>query len=305
VTAHEAVFPLVVRHRPIGVAFGATPSARRGIGADVAGSRAYRAGDDMRAIDWAASARLSASRDEDAFIVRERFADESPCAVVVSDRRPAMALCPETLPWLRKPAAMQIAAELIVASARRSRAAIGSLDYADRDPEWRPPSTSRRWHAAAPEADLRFSAPEDNLELALHHLCLLRGALPRGSFVFVLSDFLSCPPDEAWLAAVERRWEIVPVVIQDPVWEASFPDVGGLLVPYVDVASGRLARVRLSRREVAVRRAHNERRLHERLEFFRALGIDPVVIDAAEPDAILAAFLAWADARLVTRRGRR
>ena len=52
----------------------------------------------MRGIDWAASARLSAARSEDAFIVRERFADESPRVVIVADRRPAMALCPPGLP---------------------------------------------------------------------------------------------------------------------------------------------------------------------------------------------------------------
>ena len=73
---------------------------RAGIG--VAGSRPYRRGDAMRGIDWAASARLSAARSEDAFIVRERFADESPGVVVISDRRPAMALCPPDLPWLEQ-----------------------------------------------------------------------------------------------------------------------------------------------------------------------------------------------------------
>ena len=212
VTAPEAVFPLVVRHRPIGVAFGTTPSARRGIGADIAGSRPYRAGDDIRGIDWAASARLSASRAEDAFIVRERFAEESPCAVVVTDRRPSMALYPDGLPWLRKPEVMRVATDLIVASARRARAAIGSLEFGagDPEPDWRPPSVSGRWNLAEPVVGAPFAAPEDNLGLALHHLCLLRGALPRGSFVFVLSDFLTCPPDEVWLAAVERRWTSSP-----------------------------------------------------------------------------------------------
>jgi uncharacterized protein (DUF58 family) len=303
VIAHEAVFPLVVRHRPIGVAFGATPSARRGSGADVAGSRPYRAGDDMHAIDWAASARLSASRAEDAFIVRECFADESPCSVVVSDRRPAMALYPEGLPWLRKPDAMRIAADLIVASTVRARGAVGSLDYGagDREPDWQPPSMSAGWSFDVPLAEKPFAAPEDNLELALHHLGLLRGALPRGTFVFILSDFVAPPSDEVWLAAVERHWDVVPVVIQDPVWEASFPDVSGLLVPYLDAASGRVVRVRMSRRAAAAQRALNEQRLHEQLRFFLALGIDPVVIGAAEPDAILTAFLAWADRRLVVR----
>ena len=45
----------------IGLAFGAMHSARRGMGSDVAGSRPYRPGDDVDAIDWAASAKLSAA----------------------------------------------------------------------------------------------------------------------------------------------------------------------------------------------------------------------------------------------------
>ena len=102
VSAAAASFPLVLRRRHVGLAFGATPSSRRGPGSDVAGSRPYRRGDAMRGIDWAASARLSAARSEDAFIVRERFADESPRVVVVADRRPAMALCPPELPWLEQ-----------------------------------------------------------------------------------------------------------------------------------------------------------------------------------------------------------
>ena len=69
--------------------------------------------------------------------------------------------------------------------------------------------------------------------------------------------------------------DLVPVVIQDPVWEASFPEVGGLLVPFVDAATGRVARVRLSRREAAARRTHNEERLQEQLRFFLALESTP------------------------------
>ena len=101
----------------------------------------------MRGIDWAASARLSAARSEDAFIVRERFADESPRVVVVADRRPAMALCPSDLPWLDKAATMRNAGLLIATSTARSRGAIGSLDFGDGDvePVWLSPKPSGQW----------------------------------------------------------------------------------------------------------------------------------------------------------------
>src|SRR5882672_10612843 len=98
-------FPLVPRRRLIGLAFGSVRSARRGLGSDVAGSRPYHPGDDVDSIDWNASAKLSAARFSDEFIVRERFAEEAPRVVVVADRRPAMQLFPPELPWLSKPAA--------------------------------------------------------------------------------------------------------------------------------------------------------------------------------------------------------
>src|SRR5919205_17572 len=83
-----AVFPLVPRRRVVGLAFGGVRSVRRGVGSDVASTREYRPGDDVAWMDWAASARLSAARGSDEFIVRERFADEAPRVVVLADRRP-------------------------------------------------------------------------------------------------------------------------------------------------------------------------------------------------------------------------
>ena len=76
----------------IGLAFGGVRSARRGIGSDVASTREYRPGDDVGWMDWAASAKLSAARGDDEFIVRERFADEAPRVVVLCDRRPSMSI---------------------------------------------------------------------------------------------------------------------------------------------------------------------------------------------------------------------
>ena len=78
----------------------------------MAGSRPYQEGDSLHTIDWAASARLSSARQRDEFIVRERFAEEAPRVVVVSDRRPEMAFFQPPLPWLDKAEAMRQTVEL-------------------------------------------------------------------------------------------------------------------------------------------------------------------------------------------------
>jgi Protein of unknown function DUF58 len=304
-----ATFPLVPRRRLIGLAFGAMRSARRGRGFDVAGSRPYRPGDDVRTIDWNASARLSAARGTDEFVVRERFAEEAPRVVVVCDRRPEMALFPPELPWLSKPAAMREAGSLIADSTLRARGLIGYLDYAmvaHRDPAlrahepfWRPP-TSQHEHWRVKENHLRFPhfhAPVDNVARALAYLAQLRRQLPAGSFVFVLSDFVETPSPAAWGEALELPWELVPVIVQDPVWEQSFPPVGSISVQFADPASGRVSMVRLTRREARARRAANEARLEARLADFERLDLPPVLLSTSDPDDVLRTFLDWAAAR--------
>jgi hypothetical protein len=132
-------------------------------------------------------------------------------------------------------------------------------------------------------------------------LTLQRPALPLGSFVFVLSDFLAPPPQSAWLEAIERGWDVIPVVIQDPTWERSFPDVSGIAVPFTDVSAGASARARLSRSEVAERREANEERYRELLHGFEQLGIDPVVLERSDGSGVHAAFIDWAERRLAER----
>src|SRR5436190_988070 len=270
--ASEPTFPLVLRRRLIGLAYGAMHSARRGMGSDVAGSRPYRPGDDIDAIDWAASARLSSARGSDEFIVRERFAEEAPRVVVIVDRRPAMALYPPGLPWLSKPAAMEAAVSMIAESTMRARGLVGYLDYAngDDEPFWRPPASKAEVHAVREQHVKwpRWDAPTENLNEALRWLQQLRGVLTAGNLIFVVSDFLAEPDEEAWTRALERRWDVIPVVIQDAVWEASFPDIGPVTVPVADPATGRVQPVRVSRREARARRACNEARRAQLLDWF-------------------------------------
>lgn len=295
-------FPLIPRRRVLGLPFGGLHSIRRGPGSDVAGSRPYQPGDDVGRIDWNASARLSLARGSDEFIVREHYAEEAPRAVVLCDRRPSMGLFPDRWPWLQKPAALRSAVRLIADSVLAARGLLGYVDQAEGDLWWRPP----RSEGALSHIDLArpFGAPENTLATCLRHLSDQRGDLPTGSFVFVLSDFLVQPSRDEWLNAFERRPELVPVVVQDPVWEQSFPDVGELVVPFHDVESNRLRLVRLSAGETSERRHANEERLRRLLRGFQALGCDPVVVSSHEWRDIVFAFLTWADQRLLSR-GRR
>lgn len=303
--ATDLAFPLIPRQRLLGLPFGPMHSARRGLGSDVAGSRPYRAGDDVDAIDWYASARLSAARDADEFVVRERFAEEAPRVVCVVDRRPSMALYPRGLPWLSKPEALEVVLAAIAASAFAARGFVGYLDIAEtehpdaerRTPEplWRAPQSQPAYRRLELELlfDRPFHAADDTLDESFVFLRGTGASLPRGTFVFVVSDFLSPPSEEAWVDALERGWDPVPVVLQDRVWEQSFPDVGGVAVPVVDPRTGRREVLRLTAGEARRRRELNELRFARLLDVFAEVGVDPVLLGSSEPAEVLGSFLEW------------
>jgi hypothetical protein len=93
------------------------------------------------------------------------------------------------------------------------------------------------------------------------------------------------------------RWDVVPVIVQDPVWEQTFPPVGGVVLPLADPASGHVQDVWVSRREARERASANERRLDELNARFRRLGFDPVLLGTSDPREIGDRFRAWADRR--------
>jgi uncharacterized protein (DUF58 family) len=299
----DLAFPLVPRWRPVGSAFGRLRAARRGVGSSVASTRAYRPGDDPGLIDWKLSARISSIRGDAEFIIREDFADEAPRAVMLADHAPSMSLYPDDLPWLSKPAALRSVWRCVAAAAVHELGLAGYLDTASGD----------GWFAPRPGASLdeiddrqgtaQFDAPEEGLEPAFEKLTRHRRSLPPGTFLFVCSDFLQPPPPETWLRALGMRWDLVPVVVQDPLWEQSFPAVDGLVVPFADPATGRISRVRISRVEAERLRERHEARLERLLAEFSSLGVDYVVIGDPDPLTVVRAFGDWAEARVAYRRG--
>lgn len=271
-------FSLLSRRRVAGVSFGASRSRTRGGGHDLAGARPYLPGDDVRRIDWRASARHSSATGHDAFVVREHFTEEATRVVIVIDRSPSMALFPPELPWLVKPRALEEACAMIVGSAMRAGCLVR-------------------------ERYIPYDAGDDvTLADALDELVERERGLGAGTFVFLFSDFLQFPPVAVWQRAFATGWDLVPVVVQDPVWEQSFPEVSGAVLPLVSPETGRLTHVSLTRAEVRARRDEHESRLAGILCRLEALGLDWVLVSSHERGRVLEAFLDWSNGRYLGAR---
>jgi uncharacterized protein (DUF58 family) len=300
VSAQQLTFPLKPKRRLVGLAYGAMHSTRRGIGSDIAGSRPYRPGDHMKLIDWPASAKLSRARGGDELVVRVHYAEEAPRVVVICDRRPSMSLYPSGWPWLEKPVALRAVLRLIADSALAAQAYTGYLDHASGTPSWEAPKSQRVLFELSPERPYR--APPDALQRGLEELLRHTRDAPAGTFVFVVSDFLEPPSRDIWLRVLARRWDVVPVVIQDPVWEQSFPDIGGIVIPFADPETGKPAYAELTQREVDARRCANETRRTELLRTLRGLDLEPVLVERSDLRTVFASFVSWVERRRLVRR---
>ena len=125
---------------------------------------------------------------------------------------------------------------------------------------------------------------------------------PHGTFVFVLSDFVEPLPARSWFRLRAQRWDVTPVVIQDPLWEQTFPDVSGVVLPVRDPTAGDTSDIWLTRRGARARASANERRLQRTLDGFERLGFDHVVLGTSDAAEISSGFQRWATRRRRRRR---
>jgi hypothetical protein len=255
----------------------------------------------MKVIDWSASAKLSRARGVDELVVRVHYADEAPRVAVICDRSGSMSLFPSGWPWLNKVEAVRVILKLIGDSALAAQAYTGYLDHATGDPYWAPPKSQRTLYEL--DTDRGFRAPADAVTRGLEELLRHTRDAPPGTFVFVVSDFLEPPSRALWLRAIARRWEVVPVVVQDPEWEQSFPDVSGILVPFADPQTGRPAYAELTAGEVEERRRSNQARRAQLVYLLRGLDLEPVLVDRSDVRSVFASFMTWVERRQSTRSG--
>jgi uncharacterized protein (DUF58 family) len=217
---------LKFRVRPSAVASlaGAYQGARPGVGLTFAELRAYEPGDEVRHIDWKATARHGRP------YVRRYVEERSLCLWLVVDVSASLRFGDEGKSKADRAAQ---AAALLAAAAIQNGDRAGLVLVSDRVEAELPPAGGGR-HLARIVRMLVASASASR-KTRLASAIPVVGRSHRGSLVIVLSDFLTLDPVGLWRRA-SRRHDLTAIRIVDPR-EAQLPPAG--LLSLVDSETGK------------------------------------------------------------------
>ena len=245
-------------------------SRQAGEGLDFRTYRSYNLGDDPRSVHLATTIRTGEQT------VIERVALRDLCLLVVLDCSPSMAV--------RRKADMLLAAALImIYSGVRMEMRVGAV-IAEEDGYLSLGMGSGQRFASrllARVEDVCRSAGAGNESLPALRRVPLKRLLPPGGILMYMSDFLDEGGEvrafPAFAGAV-RRYDFIPVVIQDE-FECSFPELhDDTLMEFVDPETGVLQDVWLSPEERARLRSLHEERFRRLEHMFHAHGARPIHI---------------------------
>lgn len=246
---------LTVRHRLDGLLQGNHTGLLPGPGSEPGEARPYQAGDDVRRMDWAVTARTTAPH------VRETIADRELETWVAVDLSPSLDFgTAERDKRELVLAGLTAVAHLTAGGGNRIGAVVATGERTDRLPARGGLAHARglvRRVAQTPRATGENPSRGDVLTEALDQL---RRPPRRRGLVAVISDFLGEPAWERSLRALRARHEVLAIEVVDPR-ELELPDVGTVVL--ADPETGRQREVEttpLLRREfAAAASAHRDR----------------------------------------------
>ena len=238
-------------------------SVFKGRGMEFDQVREYQAGDDIRAIDWNVTARMSRP------FVKEFVEERELVVMLVVDVSASSDF--GTALQFKSTIAAEICS-LLAFSAIKNNDKVGLLLFTDRVEKYLAPRKGRR-HVLRVIRELLYFKPEGketNLNVPLEHLNRMQ---KRRSVVFLVSDFLGATSGSV-LRVTNRRHDLIAVRITDPR-EKELPDVG--YIEMEDAESGE--RLFLPTGDKAFRRGFQGVRKREEARLgalFRTHGVDLV-----------------------------
>jgi uncharacterized protein (DUF58 family) len=231
---------------------GTYQSRLRGPGFEFDEHRQYRAGDDVRRIDWNVTARMNTP------YIRETHADRELNVVIAVDVSKSMDY--GTTIYSKRERQLLLAACLIYSSLA-DQVNTGFMMFSDRVLNYYPPrhSRSRAWKFLD---ELWNVDPEPGETALLPVIDFLGTHFRQEGIIFLISDFLTTEKlvDSKHLSMLALKHDIIAVVVEDPS-EANLPS-GNARIEYMDVESGTRMLIGLGRmqRELYAEAMHKHKR---------------------------------------------
>jgi uncharacterized protein (DUF58 family) len=250
-------------------------SHQRGTGLDFEQVKEYQAGDTIRTINWAATAR----RGGETTLVNSYYEEKDLTVMLLVDLSASMEFGSTRL--TKKSLAAEISASLVY-SARLAHDRIGLLAFASRVVGYLPPRQAKGYLRTIPEYILHshsdkgsasFWTAVTNLERRVKHPAL----------VFLLSDFLTEEPIllRQALARLCRRHEVIALRVMDPL-EVALP-TGTTRIVARDLETHQVRSYSLTRANHQRMLAAGAARRVELQQIFRRLGMAYLTITPHSP----------------------
>ena len=274
---------LPVVRRLEGLLQGDYRSPSRGDGLDLADLREYQFHDDVRRIDWNATARLGET------YVRDYLEDREISVWFLLDMSPSMRF--EGVSVSKHTVLVEfttLMCRLLLGRGNRT----GAMIFSGRIDRLIPANGGGRQllHILNDVATHRPSPGSTDLRQVLKEAA---GAIRRRSLVFVVSDFISVPGWEETLTPLSMRHDVIAVRLTDPL-ETRMPDLGFLT--FQDAETGEQLFVDTHARNFRARfAAAADARENALRSAFERSGVD--VLELATEDDVIDATMRFADMR--------
>lgn len=242
----------------------------RGRGLEFDDIREYQPGDDVRSIDWHATARSGTVQ------IKQNVEERCLTAMIAVDLSASADF--GSVPQSKRELAAELGA-VFAMSAVSNNDRVGVAIFTDRLEHYLPPTTGRRQALAIVSAILSHQ-PRSRRTSMDKALRTIGSVLRHRATLFLISDFLDDHFGRA-LRLVSLRHDVVAVSIQDPV-EAALPELGWLVCE--DAETGNLVELHTS--DPRCRHAFEVERLARTAtlqETFRRAGVDAMYCETGKP----------------------
>lgn len=245
---------------------GDSRSALKGTGFEFDQIRHYQFGDDVRFIDWHASARMNN------LLIKQYIEERSRTIILAVDVSASTTLGSHQS--LKRDTIAQIASVLaLVSSIGKDR--VGLLLFAHQVELYIPPSRGQHHvHAIMKQVfGYRTTHRRTNITAALRRLAQLRC---KNALVFLISDFIDDAIDPAYVSCIAKRYDLVAIRCLDKR-EQKLPSVGFL--PIQDSETGE--RLVINTHHTPLEQVHRflAERLMQQNKLFKRYGIDLIEVE--------------------------